>query len=105
MRSHWYPSSDACFVVTSIGKGLSSILGGGEEVQVRVVSVRFRLGFIKFKVMVKPDIATKVNLALKFFTALIIDDDEEALCLLKSASFDPTGMQSLKAKEFVDSGV
>ena len=55
--------------------------------------------------MVKPDIATKVNLALKFFTALVIDDDEEALCLLKSASFDPTGMQSLKAKEFVDSGV
>ena len=54
--------------------------------------------------MAKLDIATKLNLALKFFTAPGRDDDEEALCLFKSASLDPTGMQSLKAKEFGDSG-
>ena len=54
--------------------------------------------------MAKLDIATKLNLALKFFTAPGRDDDEEALCLSKSASLDPTGMQSLKAKEFFDSG-
>ena len=54
--------------------------------------------------MAKPDIATEVNLTLKFFTALGRDDDEEALCLFKIASLDPTGMQSSKAKTFVDSG-
>ena len=54
--------------------------------------------------MAKTAIATKVNLALKLFTALGIDDDEEALCLFKSASLDPTGIQSSKAKAFVDSG-
>ena len=54
--------------------------------------------------MDKPDITTKVNLALKLFTALGRDDDEEAICLFKSASLDPTGMQSSKAKEFFDSG-
>ena len=54
--------------------------------------------------MAKPDIATKVNLALKFFTELGRDDDEEALRLFNSASLDTKGMQRLKAKEFVDSG-
>ena len=54
--------------------------------------------------MAKPDIATEVNLTLKFFTALGRDDDEEVLRLFKSASLDPTGMQSSKAKTFVDSG-
>ena len=49
--------------------------------------------------MAKPDIATKVNLALKFFTALGRDDDEEALRLFKSASLDPTGMQSLNSPQ------
>ena len=53
--------------------------------------------------MAKPAIATEKNLALKLFTALGIDDDEEALCLFKIASLDPTGMRSLKAKAFFDS--
>ena len=44
-----------------------------------------------------------MNLTLKFFTALGRDDDEEALRLFKSASLDPTGMQSLKAKAFFNS--
>ena len=52
--------------------------------------------------MDKPAISTKVNLVLKFFTALGRDDDEEALCIFKSASLYPTGMQSLKAKVIVD---
>ena len=43
-------------------------------------------------------IAIKANLMLKFFAALGRDDDEEYLCLFKSASLDPTDMQSLKAK-------
>ena len=51
--------------------------------------------------MAKPAISTKVNLMLKFFTALVRDDDEEALRLSKSASLDPTNMQSLKEKAFV----
>ena len=45
-----------------------------------------------------------MNLALKFFTELGRDDDEEALRLFNSASLDTKGMQRLKAKEFVDSG-
>ena len=40
---------------------------------------------------------------LKFFSALGIDDDEEAICLFKSAYLDPTVMHSLKAKAFFDS--
>ena len=40
--------------------------------------------------MAKPAIATEVNLALKFFTALGRDDDEEVLRLFKSTSFDPS---------------
>ena len=54
--------------------------------------------------MAKPAIANEANLLLKFFTALGRDDDEEALHLFKIVSLDPTGMQSLKAKSFVDSG-
>ena len=53
--------------------------------------------------MDKPSIATEVNLDLKFFTALGIDDDEEDICLFKSAYLDPTAMHSLKAKAFFDS--
>ena len=52
--------------------------------------------------MDKPSIATKVNLVLKLFTALGIGDDEEYCCLFKRAYLDPTGMQSLKEKVFVD---
>ena len=48
--------------------------------------------------MSKPAIATEMNLALKFSTALGRDDDDEALHLFKSASLDPTGMHSSKAK-------
>ena len=48
--------------------------------------------------MAKTAIATESNLMLKFFAALGRDDDEEYLCLFKSASLDPTDMQSLKAK-------
>ena len=55
--------------------------------------------------MAKPAIATKVNLALKFFTALGRDENKESLCLFKSAYFDPsTGMHGSKSKSFVDSG-
>ena len=54
--------------------------------------------------MGKLDIATKVNLTLKLFTALVRNNYEEALCLLKIASLDTTGIQSSKAKAFVDSG-
>ena len=54
--------------------------------------------------MAKPDIATKANLALKLFTALGRDDYEEAIHMFKSASLDPTDMQSSKAKAFVHSG-
>ena len=54
--------------------------------------------------MAKPDIATEVNLTLKFFTALGRDNDEGALSLFKSASLDPTGMHILKAKVFYIQG-
>ena len=42
--------------------------------------------------MGKLDIATKVNLTLKLFTALVRNNYEEALCLLKIASLDTTGI-------------
>ena len=42
--------------------------------------------------MAKPDIATKVNLTLKFFAAFGRENDEEALHLFKSASLNPTVM-------------
>ena len=42
--------------------------------------------------MAKPDIATKVNLTLKFYTALGKYDDEEALSLFKRASLGLTGI-------------
>ena len=48
--------------------------------------------------MYKPYISTKVNLMIKFFTALGRDNYEETICLLKSAYLDPTGMQISKAK-------
>ena len=48
--------------------------------------------------MAKPDMDNEVNLTLKFFTAIGRNNDVEALRLFKSASLDPTGMQSLKAK-------
>ena len=54
--------------------------------------------------MAKPAIATEVNIALKLFTAPDRDAGEELLCMFKSASLDPTGVQSLKAKAFFDSG-
>ena len=54
--------------------------------------------------MAKSAIDTEVNLTLKFLTTLRRYNDEEALRLFKCASFDPTGMQSLKVKSFVDSG-
>ena len=44
-----------------------------------------------------------MKIALKFCTALDLDDSEEALCLFKSASLDTNGMQSLKEKSFFDS--
>ena len=53
--------------------------------------------------MAKPAIATKVNLALKLFTALGRDDEEEAPHLFKSASLDHTSMHILKANIFFDS--
>ena len=57
------------------------------------------LGLIKVKVTAKPAIATKVNLTIKFFTALGRDDDGEDIRLFKSSSFDTyTVMQSLKGK-------
>ena len=55
--------------------------------------------------MDKPDIYTEELTGLKFFTAFGRDDYEEALRLIKSASFDTsTDIQSLKAKYFVNSG-
>ena len=54
--------------------------------------------------MTKPAISVEVNSALVLFTALVRDDDEEALFLFKSAYLDPTNIQSSKAKSFVDSG-
>ena len=54
--------------------------------------------------MAKPDIDTKVKLALKFFTAFGIADDKEPLCMFKSAYLDSAVMQILKVKAFVDSG-
>ena len=52
--------------------------------------------------MAKRAITFEVNLALNFFIALGRDDDKEDLFLFKSASLDPTDMQSSKAKAFFD---
>ena len=49
--------------------------------------------------MAKTDIDIEVNLVLKFFSALGIDDDEEALLLFKSAFFDPS--RRVTAQDFL----